>query len=226
MPPKSKKGNYKRKRGYKKRSQRFTRQLTFSKTPLGNSHIARLRYCSDPATLNPGVGGTAAAAHYVMNGLYDPEVIIGGHSPMGFDELMQMYDHYVVLGAKVQVKFVSLDTNYTQYVLCRFSDQATSYTDMKRMIENGNCRWDTVSKYGTTRDTKTFTLGINPIKFLGSSVKDDSIKGDGSSNPVEKCYLSVYASPEDMTTDTAGVRVHVIVDYLVKFIEPKALSLS
>lgn len=51
--------------------------------------------------------GVIAAYDYYTNGLYDPQVAIGGHQPMGYDQIVGVYYNYAyVVGSKITVKFL------------------------------------------------------------------------------------------------------------------------
>lgn len=42
-----------------------------------------------------------------MNSLFDPEVTIGGHQPMGFDQWAAMYNRYLVTGMAYDISYVN-----------------------------------------------------------------------------------------------------------------------
>lgn len=42
---------------------------------------------------------------YRGNGLYDPEVAVGGHQPRMFDQMCLFYQSYLVLGSKISITF-------------------------------------------------------------------------------------------------------------------------
>lgn len=64
----------------------------------------KLRYCVRKEL--DLTGNNIVVASLRANDLYDPEVIIGGHQPRGFDELMAVYDTFTVTGSTCSGSFV------------------------------------------------------------------------------------------------------------------------
>ncbi|HIA02129.1 MAG TPA: hypothetical protein EYN66_09490, partial [Myxococcales bacterium] len=51
--------------------------------------------------------GTAVLQYrFRANGMFDPQVPLGGHQPRGFDEFMDAYDMFTVLGSKISVSWM------------------------------------------------------------------------------------------------------------------------
>ncbi|QGQ63634.1 capsid protein [Chicken circovirus 5] len=90
--------------------------------PFGNSRIARLTYC-DNVTLDPGANVVAGRV-FRANGLFDPDVALGGHQPYGFDQLMSIYNRFVVLGSKITVTAVPANNFGSFIIAVKLSDVA------------------------------------------------------------------------------------------------------
>lgn len=199
---------------------------------LGNKLVRKTRYVEKNVVINAGLGGTADSYVFSANGIYDPNISGIGHQPIGFDQIMNFYDHFVVLGSKITVSFVSGDTNYTNIVGITLQDSPTEIPNATRLIENGRCRWTQLTPANTSfggagAGPRRLTMKCNPSKFLGRTkpLADSELKGSASSNPQEQAYWHVFAEPNS-SNDGNNIECHIVIDYLVAYIEPKTLQLS
>lgn len=222
--------NFKRK--FKKRRYRRRTPLYRNSMGLGNKLVRKTRYVEKNIVLNPSIGGLADSYVFSANGLYDPNVSGAGHQPIGFDQIMNFYDHYVVLGSKITVRVLNGDTTNSMICGVTLQDNATEVPNATRLIENGRCKWTQLaaantSYAGSSVGPKTLVMKCNPNKFLGRSkpLADSQLKGSASSNPTEQAYWHVFAEP-NTTADGGSVQLHVVLDYLVAYIEPKTLIQS
>ncbi|AXH76586.1 MAG: capsid protein [Circoviridae sp.] len=67
-------------------------------------------------TYNPSnVANTITWTQFRLGGIFDPDYLIGGHQPMGFDQLAVIYGRYIVTGCKVIIegrfRSSNMDTN-------------------------------------------------------------------------------------------------------------------
>lgn len=225
MPRKYKK-KVNKKRVYKKRN---IMPLYKQSIGLGPKLVRMTRYAEKNIVLNPTVGGLADSYVFSANGLYDPNISAIGHQPIGFDQIMQFYDHYVVLGSKIRLNFRTADTVNDAIVGITLQDDATEIPNAERLIENGRCKWTLTSpansNYGTV--AKFLSMKCNPAKFLGRSrpLSDSQLKGSVSSNPVEQAFWHIFAEPTT-NADAGTIQCHVVIDYIVAYIEPKTLVQS
>lgn len=228
MPPRRK---YRRKRNPRFRKKRRFRRATNSLSvyrPLKRTQLYKTRYVEQQIQLNPGAAGIAANYLFSANGLYDPNITGVGHQPIGFDQLVGvMYDHYVVIGAKITCIFTNTDATNAQICGVMLRDDNSTDTDPAKIIENGNCKYTSVSQAGSGPNQKKLVVGCNPNKFLGHSkpLSDDVVKGDSSGNPSEQAYFNVFAFPTT-ASDASPVEVMVVIDYTAILFEPKKLNLS
>lgn len=226
-----------RNRKYTKKNRRKTRNNSWtrfngpgltSSSPLGKSFKMYTKYVETAVSLNPGVGGTPA--HYVFsaNGVYDPNVTGTGHQVLGFDQIMPMYDHYTVIGSRIKIIGANTTATNNQYLILSLSDSAVSVSDIRQLIENGNCRYNILSVDQGDHGVETLTLNFNPKRFFShKSVMDNrALQGSIAGNPSEQAYYHITVAPMDGSSDSGVVRVHVEIEYIVVFTEPKKLVLS
>ena len=82
---------------------------------------AKLNYVCHIKTNGPPVNNIRVY-EYRINGMFDPEVALGGHQPMGFDEMMKQYEKYTVLKTHAEVENMSIV--YTRDIfMCMIREQ-------------------------------------------------------------------------------------------------------
>lgn len=69
--------------------------------------FAKLNYVAMYDTAGPGLNAIVVK-EFRINGMFDPDAQIGGHQPMGFDELMKQYEKFTVLKAYVELENMSV----------------------------------------------------------------------------------------------------------------------
>lgn len=107
------KSSQSRKRGssqtYSGATKKYRSSKTYSKVTKKDSKKAVSRTCVYTDVSGSLYRTIAQAAQqtytYRGNGCYDPDVAIGGHQPMGFDQMMQLYKRFYVAGSSIQVDF-------------------------------------------------------------------------------------------------------------------------
>lgn len=201
--------------------------LTPSAKGFPSSVRTTMCYREQHVSLNPGIGGVPASHVFAANGLYDPNISGTGHQPVGFDEMMNMYDHYVVTNARIVVTFTNYDDSNRQTVCVAAVDDSTTYIDIRRLIENGNCAFADLDISPTSNAQKSLTLSVNPLKYQGrkGSLSDPELKGGPASNPTELITFQIYAEPHTVV-DSAAVGANVTIYYDVVFIERKKTNIS
>lgn len=194
---------------------------------LGRTLKRKLRYIEKSITLNPGLN-TTSENFFRANDLYDPNASIGGHQPIGFDQIMQFYDHFVVIGCKLTAYFKNNDTAYAQFVYIRCTDNLTGDTDFEKLAENGRMRYKLMAQSGATPTVTKLTYKVNPNRFLNrpNPMSDPELKGSASASPTEQCALVVGCVGQDESVNPGTVTVTVVLDYTAVFFEPKILTQS
>lgn len=223
--PRRRKRTYKRKRIYKRR-QRGGIGPYVSK-PFGNKLRVVTRYVENQITINPGAAGIMDEFVFSANGLYDPNITGVGHQPIGFDQYMTMFDHYTVIGAKIICTFVNTDTATSQQVGIYVKDAPSTETDIRKYIENGLCKYKTISPttYGNNQCTIVYPLSIPKFFTKKKIIGESDYKGSVAANPTEQAYFHCFAAPIQ-STDPTAVQLFVLIEYIAILTEPKTLALS
>ncbi len=219
---------YKRKWKRRRRKKRSSEVVSLNNQPFPKSFITKHRY-SVTDTLDPSVG-SPDIKYYSCNGLYDPEVAVGGHQPLGFDQMTPMYDHYTVLGSRITVKAMSaaadLGTGGT-IIGCYINDDASAVTSFDTVVEQGKAVYRILTGNSATGMT-TFSKNFSTKKYFGATdVKDnDQLKGNIAANPSDGAYFTVFAQGIDASANPGVVYIHVLIEYIVQWSEQRSLSQS
>lgn len=226
---------YKRKRStrkiYKaKRRKKPWRQQTSIQKGLGfsNGQIVKMRYVGE-FFMNPGLGSVASHI-FRANGLYDPDYTSSGHQPYGFDQWMTYYNQFTVLGSKCTARFLNYQgtSGNACMVGIQLKDTATvDNTNPNDIIEQGRSKWTLIQPFGGTRDQAMVTKGFSTKKYYQAyNSLDDIYRGSALADPTEQAYFHIIAGGFDPSSDPTGLRVHVVIDYVVKLNGPKPLVSS
>jgi len=190
-----------------------------------------MRYTTN-ITLNPTT--TAPVTAYIKaNGMFDPEVALGGHQPRGFDQWMRVYDHFTVVGSKITVQQLPTTTNNVNPGLFGviLDDNTTfSYTSGTSVLEGrqGGNHKIYGPQISTGKNTPTVRKGFSARKFFTKKdiIGSEGYKGSASADPTEGAYFGIWASAASAGPDPAEGTFLVTVDYIARFTEPKFLAAS
>lgn len=225
MPRKTKKYVKRRRNNrYRKRRNRVPRQL------IPNKATKTFRYQTS-VTLDPSAVSIDSAI-FRMNGMYDPEVAVGGHQPLGFDQYIGiLYDHFVVIGCKITATFASNSSTTTGAYIVGITptDSTTALpTTVSTIIEQGRSVHKQVQPYVGGNSIAVLRKKMNPNKFLGRShpLSDPELKGNVVSDPSEQAHYHVWAASTNGSTDPSTIECNVLLEYLAVMIEPKILAAS
>lgn len=180
-----------------------------------------LRY-SDIFSVN-STGGAPNRKIFNLNSLYDPDNSLGGHQPLGYDQLMALYDKYTVLEARVRVRFFNQTASLTNMAVAGVSIGNTTGsgglnlsflseqdgTITKPLLSSGNgnfqeiiTRIDIAKHFGVTR---------------GNLRDEPDYSGATLANPVLMPFLSVWVAPADGVTSLNDVLVQVDLEFISEF---------
>lgn len=196
-------------------------------TMHGSQWTRQILKYAETIALNPGIGGALGVYVYTTNGLYDPNTTGIGHQPTGFDQLMALYNEYVVIGSTIKVSFTNSDE--ANPVICGISmlDFATTDTDWKRYVENGNTTWTGLSRSLGGKDVAILKHQADMKKFSTQSIfSEDSFSGTSTANPVDTHYYHVWAGATDNATDVGVVYFNVEITYDAYFRDPSFTAIS
>lgn len=182
-------------------------------------------------TYNPQLpsGLTPTAIVIRANGMYDPEVVLGGHQPMYFDQYSALYNHYTVIGSRVKFTIVNGDQQESQYAFtfCAYRDDDGSLPSgatMEGIAEQTQGR-QLVTVPGGANNVYTTSLSFSAKKTFGGSILGNpELKGSATSDPTEGQYfiLALRAG----VSHGANLVVTIHVEYVAVWSELKDVAQS
>lgn len=182
---------------------------------------------SDSGSLTAPALGLATAYVFSANGLYDPNITGTGHQPMGFDQMMLFYEHYCVTKVKVTVNWVNSDIDDTATVGILVAPDATIEPTPSRLNENGMLikKYAQPNNSGQNHVTMTASIDIGKVNGKKDVTAEDDFRGDVSNNPAEQSYIHLFAY-NNMSVNTIVLAFEVLLEYTVKFTEPRKMTQS
>lgn len=184
-----------------------------------------LRYFEHGISVNPGAG-TNGVYVFAANGLFDPNITGVGHQPVGFDQYMAMYNEYVVVGSTIKVSYAT-GSSVNQVCGISLLDFATTTTDPRVYVENGNTVWSTLGTANSGRDVLHLTHEADISKFSTQDIiTEDGFSGTSGANPDDTHFYHVWVCAADAGSDPTITLLNVEIRYDVIFRDPSLNALS
>lgn len=171
-------------------------------------------------------GGSIARLLYSCNGMFDPEVAIGGHQPMYFDQLTALYNHYTVQNAKISIKMVPNVNNSAAMVIGLYieDDSVVSPPDVQSFMEQQNGHHVLVSDDSNNTHSLSRSWNVKDA-FGGNGLDNDELQGSVAANPTETQNFALYMFPADLVSVSSALfTVHI--DYTAVWRELKPIASS
>lgn len=171
---------------------------------------------------NSGAIGSAVIS---ANGMYDPNVGGAGHQPYYFDQMAALYNHFTVIGSKITVTFNQRSTGNTTATCAihKNDDAAFGPLSMDTMIEMNSGKFKVLPAGGGYK-TCTLTNSWSAKKmFGGSTMGNDQLRGNASTNPAEQTMYVITSQPTDILS-TQTVVAEILVEYIAVWTELKDIS--
>lgn len=219
MPKRKRSGTFRRRKPYKRRRfiRRIPRGLTRKSMLQSHKYVSRF-------TVNPDVTGAITADSYRVNGMFDPTVAVGGHQPMGFDQMGVFYNKFTVVGCKITCTFSSTASGNTgdSYVVMQLSSNSAVTADFDDCVEQPHTRYGYLTTNAGT-GSKRMTMKWSRKKWFGKD-KDDNQEGSSSADPTDQVYVHLGAAALAFGADPATVCGVVQLDYIALWHDPKVIA--
>lgn len=185
---------------------------------------------SQEVSIDPSAIGNATYT-WRMNGIHDVDFAVGGHQPMGYDQMAAVYNRYKVNGARMTATCINTaDTTSSYYMFINYSDSSTfvivpaiGATPLSTLLEQkGNVKrlftGATKDLTGNTALTRTYNPNniVRPIEY-----QDHQYSGPFNGLPTNLHYghLTLACS---QGIDGGAVTVLVQFVFDVTWYEPKS----
>lgn len=190
---------------------------------MGKATVRKFKYATY-GTINPALG-VPLSIKYRANGMYDPEVAVGGHQPYGFDQMMALFNHFTVVGAKITVRCCNNNSLPLFLATTLRGDSAVPMTTSELLERPG-----TKSVLMNVAETSEIVHTFSAQEFFGRPtnvlVGAADYRGNVAQDPAEQAYFNVFIAPNNPNDDLQLETVHVLIEYTAHLTEPKTLSQS
>jgi len=159
------------------------------------------------------------------NGLYDPEIALGGHQPMLFDQLMTFYGIYYVSACSCTMTYIPASSGAyvdagTMYMIGgpTSADVYTSVPSPTYIREVPNIRWKSFNGLSATgiASMRHRYSARNEMAFPGRT--ENTAAGSDTTNPSDLFYVHCIWEPGDAAAQLLGKgRIHMV--YYCEFSE-------
>lgn len=169
-----------------------------------------------------GLSGTYI---FRANSCFDPDFTGTGHQPMGFDQWAAFYYRYRVVKSKITVIATTTNPQVAAgqaIVGVRTSAVSTTINNLQRNMELPNNQFTVVSG---SPQTKSISCNWN-IKAVANGTNEENLSAEVTNNPQQDEYFYVYWGGLTTLDDPSQVRFIFMIDYTVRFYDPKELGQS
>lgn len=213
------------------RTRRINRIITTRAKREGivrDKRIATLRYAMQYTV---SVDATFKTTSFRANGVFDPEVAIGGHQPRGFDQFMTLYTEFIVLSSTITAKSWTRSGNEPCAVnIVTTSSIVVNDGTLVDMLENNprTTRTGAWRADGGGSRGGFVKSGVNVKKYLnrhGTLTDDFDLRGNSAADPTESIVFHVnHTNAGNINVGITDVLV--VLTYRVMFMDPVKFGVS
>lgn len=233
------------------------RQITIPRNKLGFAQSLRtkLRYVVRKDFVVSSLDNIAFES-FRANGMFDPEVSLGGHQPRGFDQAMALYSTFTVLGSKISVNWSyagydgpsALDSTTSSFliktnkvettaglsaacapVMCgiyKGTEALANPSTAAEVMEHDRSVWKPMNSQQAGIITSA-SARIGSFFGNASLVGAEGYSGSNAADPTEQVQYTVWvARTNGVTAGTCAITGYVTIEYDALFTEPKVLQAS
>lgn len=170
-------------------------------------------------TLDPSTGGTNGVRVFKLNGIYDPDVAVGGKQPRGFYQWMLHYNHWYISSSRISATFSTQDTSYSNTIGIAFRDDASVEANPLDYVEQ-DCSYRLQGSQNSKNGLTTLSRNYKFKNQQGTNYKSSENKGSLVSDPLEIGYAHIFCGNE-FGNDSLGTNTVITIHYNVMFCEQK-----
>lgn len=173
--------------------------------------------------------GVMGQDNFYCNGTFDPYVALGGHQPMGYDQMMQYYNYCIVIGSKITVDFMPSGSLNNQAVPVMVGvwmgspTETVNYTDWTAYREAGYPVHTLALINSRTRIKSYFShkkqFGQTPFELSQTA-------NTTSSNALRLAQWKIWLQSSDKTSTSIVYQVNIRIDYIAIFTNKENLPQS
>jgi len=174
--------------------------------------------------------GVMTKTSYFTNGLFDPQVAVGGHQPMGWDQALQYYNLAIVMGSTIKAEFDWASSAAAALAPVAIgmelhNSSVTTYSDFTAYAEAG---YDVQTLPVNAIKTVTVKEAFNHFQYFRSDPRGNLSDNANfaSGNAVRTATYTAFIQSWDRATTSGVVQVKFTIDYDVEFSDPQFIAQS
>lgn len=174
------------------------------------------------------VAGLIGPIQFRVNGMFDPQVSLGGIQPYGFDQWMAMYKYFTVVSAKMKLHYIAnlvsaVNSSSGGCGLFITNSDAAIVTASNQAVTSQYSVW---KPWMSTGPGTVMTLSWDAAKYFGYKdvLDEDSLRGTSSADPLKQAYVNVWA--DGWAANQASGNFMLEIMYDVVFTEPREVGES
>lgn len=202
-------------------------------TPISERNIVRRFKYDELGLTTTGTSGFAGNYFFSANALYDPNITGGGHSAIGFLEMMARFNHYTVISSKITATVINASASGVYAVAGVYlAPDTSSITIGSRLLENGYMVHETLYPIGVYGSKMKLSLNCSVPKYFDrlrgnarALLNDPNLSGAAASNPTEQVYF-VVCTFDGAGSSTTQISIQVTIEYVAYLWEARKLTQS
>lgn len=157
---------------------------------------ATLTYATRQAYTVNATAGLIGPLQWRVNGMFDPQVSLGGIQPLGFDQWMAMYKYFTVISAHCKLTYLSnigvAGSSSGGFGLFITNSDAPIVTSANQAVTSQYSNW---APWISGQQNKTVSLSWSAAKYFGVKdvLDDDTYAGTNGVDPLRQAYVNVWA---------------------------------
>lgn len=173
-----------------------------------------------------------ATTHFAYrgNGMYDPDVSVGGHQPLGFDQYAGLFDEFLVHSSDIEVVTkgfrLGADSAVSPCIVAVWADDSSSYPGSVSLIHEtclarGGIYTQTGNSYKNQLPIRLSARTVNQL----ANAEPSELVGRATGDPVKTWYWHVVLINPDLTFARTH-EVELALSYNSVWSQPKLLASS
>lgn len=218
-----------RKNPHRRRHRKRVRPIVNRSPGTGFADVtyAKLTYVQQ-VTIAPTSGLVTGYLAYRGNSLFDPEVALGGHQPLYFDQYSAIYAHYRVMASKIKIDAITPSSTNGMFLVVIPNTIEVAGESMSRMYEQMRAGAPTllpiarragrrIIRYASTQQVCGCTK---------SQVYGDEYAAATDANPAQIWFWNLISEPDDGVAADEVVLATIKLTYYCQFFDRKIVVQS
>lgn len=187
-----------------------------------------LTYATRQAYTVNAVAGAIGPLQFRVNGMFDPQVSLGGIQPLGFDQWMALYKYFTVISARIKLTYMcntgaASGTSSGGFGLFITNSDAPIVTASNQAMTSQYSTW---APWMSGQNARSVTLTWSAAKYFGVKdvLDDDTYAGTNAVDPLRQAYVNVWA--DGWAANQASGNFLLEISYDAVFHEPREVGES